>query len=456
MASTSRILELASTIQTHTTELDSYMTSQGLQSPSWDLDTPPVILLSDTAKASRTALLESMEELKALILGPVQFLIDKAANAVGVYHKIIRRISADISSKQSSLLGLEAVVCFDIQSRFPINEEASFATISQACGLAEDDTKRFLRLAMVDRIFKEPQKGVVAHTPASKALTDPVLRDYIRETCQELWPAASRTVDAVMKWPYSEEPTHTGFSLANNTKDSMFVELEKYPERARRFANGMKMFSMRPGFENEHIVEGYDWATIGTGLLVDIGGSNGSLSIAIAERFPEIRCIVQDLPQVVMSAEVPPALANRFQFIAHDFFNEQKLSADIYLLRWVLHNWSDKYSIKILRNLIPALKHGAKVLIVEACLPEPGVLSPLEEREIRYVIALSLVLQLLINPNNRNLDIAMKQLLNAKERSADDWAELFHKADPGFQIVQIKKPRLSKLSIIEFCWKNKT
>lgn len=242
---------------------------------------------------------------------------------------------------------------------------------------------------MLDGIFREPQKGTVAHTSASKALTDPLLRDCIWQICQELWPAASRTVDAVMKWPNSEEPTHTGFSLANNTNDSLFVEFGKDPERAKRFANAMNFFGMKSGFEPKHIVDSYDWATIDTGLLVDVGGSDGSLSIAIAERFPKIRCVVQDLSEVVMSAEVPPALANRVQFIAHDLFKEQKLSADVYVLRWVLHNWSDKYSIKIVRNLIPALKHGAKVLIVEACLPEPGVLSPFEEREIRYVIALS-------------------------------------------------------------------
>ena len=153
-----------------------------------------------------------------------------------------------------------------------------------------------------------------------------------------------------------------------------------------------------------------------------------------------------------MSSEVPPALANRLQFITHDIFKEQQLSADVSILRWVLHNWSDKYSIKILRNLIPALKHEAKVLIIEACLPEPGELSPFMEREIRYVTVLSVSAATVNNPNNRNLDLAMKQLLNAKERSAGDSIELFRQADPRFQFIQIKKPHQSKLSIIEFSW----
>ena len=92
MASSSRILELASTIQTHTNELDSYITSQGLPSPSWDLDTPPVLLLSNMAQASRNALLESIEELKALILGPVEFILNKATNAVRAFLNFLGRV----------------------------------------------------------------------------------------------------------------------------------------------------------------------------------------------------------------------------------------------------------------------------------------------------------------------------------------------------------------------------
>ena len=51
------------------------------------------------------------------------------------------------------------------------------------------------------------------------------------------------------------------------------------------------------------------------------------------------------------------------------------------------------------------------------------------------------------------MDMAMKQLLNAKERSAEDWTQLFYEADPRFKLVKISKPELSEFSIIEFCWK---
>ena len=33
------------------------------------------------------------------------------------------------------------------------------------------------------------------------------------------------------------------------------------------------------------------------------------------------------------------------------------------------HNWADKYCIKILHNLVPALRPGARVIIHERILP---------------------------------------------------------------------------------------
>ena len=84
----------------------------------------------------------------------------------------------------------------------------------------------------------------------------------------------------------------------------------------------MTYFNMKPGFENKHIVEGYEWAAIVNGLLVDGGGSHGSLSRVVLERYPEIRCVVYDSPDIVKTANVPPALANRLKFQTHDVFTK--------------------------------------------------------------------------------------------------------------------------------------
>jgi hypothetical protein len=70
----------------------------------------------------------------------------------------------------------------------------------------------------------------------------------------------------------------------------------------------------------------------------------------------------------------------------HDFLKEQPVqNVDVWLFRWILHNWSDKYCSKILRNLIPALKPGARVILCDNVLPEPGSLPQVTEDRLRSV-----------------------------------------------------------------------
>ena len=46
----------------------------------------------------------------------------------------------------------------------------------------------------------------------------------------------------------------------------------------------------------------------------------------------------------------------------------------------------------------------------------------------------------------------MLALFNAGERDSDDWVDLFNRADPRFQLVNIRTPKGSNLSIIEVIW----
>jgi hypothetical protein len=155
----------------------------------------------------------------------------------------------------------------------------------------------------------------------------------------------------------------------------------------------MSSFATYKGHGPEYLVRGFPWALLGSTTVVDVGGSEGNYSIALAQSFPDLRIIVQDLPAVVRAVDakrpVPSELADRVTFMAHDMFMEQPVCADIYLYRWVFHDWPDAYVVKILRQLIPALKPGAKVLINDTILPEPNTLSELQERKIRYEATLS-------------------------------------------------------------------
>ena len=107
-----------------------------------------------------------------------------------------------------------------------------------------------------------------------------------------MWPAAARVVDAMTIWLDSEELMQTGFDIANDTTEPFFEEIKETPRRAERFADAMTFFHAGPGLEMAHVVNSYDWGALEDAVVVDVGGSHGSVAREIVRSFPRIRCIV--------------------------------------------------------------------------------------------------------------------------------------------------------------------
>lgn len=105
---------------------------------------------------------------------------------------------------------MQAISQFKLVSTIPIQGEATFGEIAERSGINEGDVKRILRHSMTKRIFKEPRKGTVAHTAASKLMAeDTQMADWVGANTGELWQAAAQTVPAMLKYPGSQEPNET-------------------------------------------------------------------------------------------------------------------------------------------------------------------------------------------------------------------------------------------------------
>ena len=114
------------------------------------------------------------------------------------------------NEQHDELISMQAISRFGIARSFPVSEEATFETISKACNLDESIIRRLLRYAMTQRIFYEPRKNVVAHTAASKLLAeDKIVSDWVGVSTDELWQAAAQTLNAMIKFPQSQEPNET-------------------------------------------------------------------------------------------------------------------------------------------------------------------------------------------------------------------------------------------------------
>ena len=171
----------------------------------------------------------------------------------------------------------------------------------------------------------------------------------------------------------------------------MYEYFTEHPELGKRFAGAMATFTKGLGLGPEPLIEGYDWSSInegngkGKGKVVDLGGSTGHTSIAIAQANQDLSFVVQDLPEIVnkLKSNLPPDVTGRVEFMGHDFFQPQPVQADVYFFRQIFHNWPDPSCVKILKALIPALKPGAKVIANDHLVPPPKTMSLLQERAIR-------------------------------------------------------------------------
>lgn len=134
------------------------------------------------------------------------------------------------------------------------------------------------------------------------------------------------------------------------------------------------------------LLKNFDWASLGPGPVVDVGGGHGPVSISIARQAPTLRFIVQDMEHVVSEgpSHVPSKLKDRISFMPYDIRTPQPVvGAPVYLFRAVLHNWPDASCVEILRNQIPALKTGAKIILGESVMGEPGTLPLYLEKRRR-------------------------------------------------------------------------
>jgi hypothetical protein len=97
-----------------------------------------------------------------------------------------------------------------LASAVPIHDEVTFEEIAKARGLYEPNVRRLLRHAINKCIFCEPRKGVVAHTATSKLLAeDEQLFDWVGATTDDLWQGTAQTINAMVKYPGSQEPQET-------------------------------------------------------------------------------------------------------------------------------------------------------------------------------------------------------------------------------------------------------
>ncbi len=114
------------------------------------------------------------------------------------------------------------------------------------------------------------------------------------------------------------------------------------------------------------IVSAYDWGALGQ--VVDVGGGDGTLLIALLNEYPTLRGTVVDLPPTAETARKmieAAGLSDRANAVAGDILGDLPDGAEGYLLSSVLHEWSDDDACAILRNCARAAGEDGAIFVIE-------------------------------------------------------------------------------------------
>ncbi|KAF8092631.1 hypothetical protein N665_0407s0011 [Sinapis alba] len=98
--------------------------------------------------------------------------------------------------------------------------------------------------------------------------------------------------------------------------------------------------------------------------LVDVGGGSGTTLGLVTSKYPQIKGVNFDLPQVLTNAPLYPGV----EHVSGDMFIEVP-KGDAVFMKWILHDWTDELCIKLLKNCWKSLPENGKVIIVDLITP---------------------------------------------------------------------------------------
>ena len=120
------------------------------------------------------------------------------------------------------------------------------------------------------------------------------------------------------------------------------------------------------------VAAAYDFSKAAS--VVDVGGGFGALLTAVLKKEAGPKGVLFDLAHVIREAKTrfDPTLAPRVEFVAGDFFKAIPSGHDVYLMKYILHDWNDKDSRAILATTRAAMNGRGTLLVVEVIVSPPN------------------------------------------------------------------------------------
>jgi DNA-binding Lrp family transcriptional regulator len=288
--------------------------------------------------------------------------------------------------------------------------------LAENTGSDPDALFRMMRALVSEGIFKLNRKGLYKNTFQSKVLAEG--KGSLRQTMMQHLGTLNWTVFNDLS--YCIRTGKSAFSKVYGLK--IYDYLAEHKLESELFDRSMTNLSE---ISIEPILNAFDFSNYP--LIADIGGGEGLLLSSILYKTKHSKGILFDLPEGLANSKAileKYGVTGRVEVVEGSFFTAAPAGADAYILKNILHNWSQEDSVRILTNIRKNMPPHAKILILEMILGEDSL--PFFGKLI---------------------DLQMMVFMEAgKERTLKEFDELLHQS--GLKLNKVI-PTIAPISIIE-------
>ncbi|MCF6470024.1 methyltransferase [Nonomuraea sp. MG754425] len=280
-------------------------------------------------------------------------------------------------------------------------EPTPVAEIAKQVGAEPKTLARLMRALVAYDIFEQVTPDSYRHSDMSRTMRSDAPGGLIHTLLTPAdwgWVIWSKLADAV----------RAGKTLfPDNFGTDFFGYLKEHPEAQARMFRGMTSWS---DAMNPKLVQALPLEDART--VADMGGGEGTLLRAILEQGPHLSGVWFDTEAtlaVVDDELLSGPVGDRCAFVTGDYFNEVPFAADLYVFKLTLHMYEDDDAERILRNVAASARPGARIIIADPLLQDPP--------QSKFV---------------PSMDLHMLLVMGGKERTEQDYADLFERSGLKF------------------------
>lgn len=255
-------------------------------------------------------------------------------------------------------LGVAPLLIDEAGGDRPLNVGA----IADAIGAHPPSLQRLMRVLAAEGLLTLDDDEQFALTPLGRQLLPDAMGSLAAFVGMPfMWDPWSALPDAVKTGETAFEQTYGR---------SLFTYLDEEEDDQREYHEAVDAFTRR---QARSLAQTFDFAEVQS--VVDVGGGIGTLVLELVDAWPHLEATLFDRAPIAERAAhrfAELGVAAQCHTAGGSFFEELPSDKDVYVVKHVLHNWSDEPATAILKRCAEAAHEGSVLLVVEGILL-PGV-----------------------------------------------------------------------------------